>query len=101
MSNEFREFMIEWNLKFPIDRWYREKYKIPFMSDRHRESSFLNMRLEWEEEKLFHEIQNDEQPYEPNKGDFLKPRKTVMSSEERAELAREFLQKFKGKENEQ
>ena len=31
MGNE-RDFMIQWNLKFPLDRWYRKKYGIPFMS---------------------------------------------------------------------
>lgn len=91
MSNEFREFMIQWNLKFPIDRWYREKYKIPFMSQQHRESSFLNMRLEWEEDQLFHYFKETE-AYEPNKGDFLKA--VDLTPEERARKARESLQNF-------
>lgn len=91
-SNEYRDFMIEWNLKFPIDRWYREKYKIPFMSERHRESSFLNMRLEWEEDRLFNEAMEAERDYEPNKGNFL--RQVELTDEERARRAREFLQNF-------
>lgn len=91
MSNEYREFMVKWNLKFPIDRWYREKHKIPFMSKQHRESSFLNMRLEWEEDRLFKEI--DEDVYEPGKGDFLKGRKSSLTMDDRAAQARDFLQK--------
>lgn len=92
MSNEYREFMVKWNLKFPIDRWYREKHKIPFMSKQHRESSFLNMRLEWEEDRLFSEI--DEEVYEPGKGDFLKGRKRDLTMDDRAAQARDFLQKM-------
>lgn len=92
MSNEYREFMVKWNLKFPIDRWYREKHKIPFMSKQHRESSFLNMRLEWEEDRLFNEI--DEEVYEPSRGDFLKGRKRDLTMDDRAAQARDFLQKM-------
>ena len=92
MSNEYREFMVKWNLKFPIDRWYREKHKIPFMSKQHRESSFLNMRLEWEEDRLFNEI--DEEVYEPGRGDFLKGRKRDLTIDDRAAQARDFLQKM-------
>lgn len=92
MSNEYREFMVKWNLKFPIDRWYREKHKIPFMSKQHRESSFLNMRLEWEEDRLFSEI--DGEVYEPDKGDFLKGRKRDLTMDDRAAQARDFLQKM-------
>lgn len=92
MSNEYREFMVKWNLKFPIDRWYREKHKIPFMSKQHRESSFLNMRLEWEEDRLFKEI--DEEVYEPGKCDFLKGRKRDLTMDDRAAQARDFLQKM-------
>lgn len=92
MSNEYREFMVKWNLKFPIDRWYREKHKIPFMSKQHRESSFLNMRLEWEEDRLFNEI--DEEVYEPGRSDFLKGRKRDLTMDDRAAQARDFLQKM-------
>ena len=86
--------MVKWNLKFPIDRWYREKHKIPFMSKQHRESSFLNMRLEWEEDRLFTEI-DEGGKYEPDKGDFLRGRESDLTMNDRAAMARDFLQKMR------
>lgn len=75
MSGEHRDFMLKWNMKYPLDRWFREKYKIPFMSKQHRESYFLDIRREWEEDQLFNEIGREKGvPYKPNTGDFLKHR---------------------------
>lgn len=99
MLNEHREFMIQWNLKFPLDRWYRKKYGIPFMSKQHRESSFLDIRREWEEDRLYEELKNATE-YTPNTGDFLKKRESILSLDDRAAMAREFLSKFNKNKNE-
>lgn len=50
------------------------------------------MRLEWEEDRLFSEI--DGEVYEPGKGDFLKGRKRDLTMDDRAAQARDFLQKM-------
>lgn len=63
--------IIEWNNRFPIDRWWRKKYNIAFNSSTHRESSFLDQLLDYEEDKLFEEFFNKEK-YVPNSGDWIK-----------------------------
>lgn len=45
--------VVSWNNRFPLDRWWRMKHNIPFMSPDHRESSFIYQLLEFEEDKLF------------------------------------------------
>lgn len=70
--------MIRWNNKFPVDFWWRQKHKVPFLSKCHREQSFLNQLMEYQEELLFQERdkpQNDinsPENYIPNIGDFIK-----------------------------
>jgi len=68
---EVRDYVIEWDSRFPIDRWWRKKYNIAFNSPRHRESSFLDQLIEFEEDKLFKELEEGE-TYVPNTGDFLR-----------------------------
>ena len=52
--------VIDWNNKYPIDRWYRKKYNIPFGSESHRNSNFFDMVFEFEEDKLFKKSQKEE-----------------------------------------
>jgi hypothetical protein len=77
-TDDIRRFMIRWNNKFPVDRWWRQKHNIPFLSERHREQSFLSQVMEYEEELMFQERQekkediNSIENYIPNVGDFFK-----------------------------
>lgn len=50
--SSIREFIIKWDNQYPIDYWFRKKYKIAFNSEAHRNMSFIDMRIEYEEEKL-------------------------------------------------
>lgn len=55
-SNEgLKQFIIEWNNLFPLDRWWREKYKIPFGSSAHLEANQADILLEFIEAQLFEE----------------------------------------------
>lgn len=72
---ELRTFMIQWNNKFPIDRWWRKKHNISFLSLEHRECSFIAQLLEYQEDVLFAEASKEEKqddPYIPNMGEWLK-----------------------------
>ena len=42
-------FLSSWHL-FPIDYWWRKRYHIPFGSPQHREMSFIDMYIEFQEE---------------------------------------------------
>lgn len=69
-KKEIRDYVISWNIRFPVDRWWRKKYNIAYNSLGHRESNFLDQLIEWEEDKLFSEFEREE--YEPNTGNWLK-----------------------------
>lgn len=65
-----RNLVIDWNLRFPTDRIWREKHNIAFMSQQHRDSNFLDQLFELEEDKLFREL-GKESEYKPNIGEWL------------------------------
>lgn len=80
--SELVQNVINWDSRFPLDRWWRMKYNIPFMSPAHRESSFLFQLFEFEEEKLFVKVIEEESQkddYIPGIGEFLKSSPTLES----------------------
>ena len=86
--------VIEWNSKFPVDRWWRVKHKIPFMSPIHREANFIDMLFEFEEDNLFNGF--EENTYTPNSGKWLDTSKQTPEQKisSLAEEARRELSKF-------
>lgn len=54
--NIVMNFVNEWGKMFVIDYWWRKKYNIPFGSKQHREMSFIDMAIEYQEEKLVNSI---------------------------------------------
>ena len=87
---DIRSFIEDWNDRFPIDKWFRDKYNIPFGSKSHLDQSFLDMRLDFEEKRAdqireineFNEKSEDVIKYKPGYGDWLKeqPKYKEMSS---------------------
>lgn len=45
-----RDEIILWNHKYPIDLFWRRKYKVAFGSKEHLDMTFLDMRIDFEEE---------------------------------------------------
>jgi len=68
-ENYITDFVLQWSLKYPIDKWWRDKYKVSFNSPQHRVLSFIDLRFEYEEDLLFH---REERDYKPNTGNWLK-----------------------------
>lgn len=56
LTNNVRNFIQFWNDKFPIDYWWRKKYSVPFGSPQHREMNFIDMKIEFEEDKMLQRI---------------------------------------------
>lgn len=95
-SDNLKEFIIKWNIKFPIDRWFREKYKIPFNSSTHRQLCLIDIYAEYMEYYLFNympykrklEEKNKEQEsediYIKGEGNFMKPIKITQKDIDRA-----------------
>ena len=84
--------VIGWNKKFPLDRWWRNKHGVSFLSAAHREASFLSQLFEYEEDKLFlsvfNETRNDGKDinrYVPNVGDIFKEPATLKEFSAEAE----------------
>lgn len=60
MSNQtIRHFLVWWNSAFFIDFLYRKKFNIRFNSKEHRELSFIDMKIELEEDLMFKEFQEN------------------------------------------
>lgn len=57
LKNEIRNFILNWNNKYPIDLWWRKKHNIPFGSKIHKDISFLEMFIEYEEDFIMNEPQ--------------------------------------------
>jgi len=49
-SNDLKDFVYRWNVMFPADKWWREKYHIPFNSERHANICLLDQVIEYVEE---------------------------------------------------
>lgn len=53
MKNSIRQSVIVWNNRFPLDRWWRRKYNVSYLSQSHRESSFFSQYYEYHEDSFF------------------------------------------------
>lgn len=51
-----RNFLIEWNYLFPLDRWWREKHGVAFLSKKHKKITQLQITYEYLEEQMFDEF---------------------------------------------
>lgn len=88
-NDDIRDYIINWNIRFPVDRWWRKKYNIALNSVSHRESSFLDQLIEYEEDKFFNEFENQEE-YKPGIGDWLKSTQPKTVEESIEQLKDEF-----------
>lgn len=70
--------IISWNNRFPLDKWWRRKYHIPYLSSEHRKSTFYSQMFEYFEDKMLEEYINspekEEKEYIPMSGNWWKGR---------------------------
>jgi hypothetical protein len=52
LKNDVRNFILNGNSKYPIDLWWREKHNIPFGSKIHKDICFIDMMIEYEEDRM-------------------------------------------------
>lgn len=64
LRNDIHKFILDWNKKFPIDLWWRKKYSIPFGSKKHKNITFIEMFIDYEEDKLMNNLYNSDLPEE-------------------------------------
>lgn len=89
ISSDIRNYIVDWNIRFPIDRWWRKKYNIAFNSSAHRESNFLDQLIEFEEDKVFMEL-TEKDTYIPGQDDWLIPQKFESLADDIKSLREEF-----------
>lgn len=91
MDENIKDYILQWNFRFPYDRIWRKKYSLSFNSFGHRESNFLDQLFDIKEDELFEELQTREE-YKPNTGNWLKPQESDNKSleQEIEEFNKEF-----------
>jgi hypothetical protein len=52
-SKNLRDFVIKWNTKYPYDKWWREKYKVPFFSEKHLDADPIMIKFEYIEDLIY------------------------------------------------
>jgi len=66
-----RDFVVEWNHRFPMDLWWRRRHKVPFGSREHRDMGFLDILFDLQEEILVIEAAlAARSPYLPGSGEW-------------------------------
>ena len=73
-TNDIKDYIYGWNIRFPIDRWWRTKHKIPMFSEEHRASCFIDQLIEFHEDRIFMKLNEDngsKKKYHPGTGDWL------------------------------
>jgi len=67
------DFVRDWISQYPIDYWWRKKYSIAFGSQAHREANFIDMKIDFLEERAISKLEEDylnklklEQQYQKN-----------------------------------
>lgn len=67
LKQEVIAYIVNWNRLYPIDYWWRKKYKVPFGSDEHRQANFIQMYFDYEEERMMKKLMEN---YDETKEDF-------------------------------
>lgn len=73
---ELQDLIFKWNIDFPIDRWWRKSHSVAFNSKNHREMSFIDMFIEWQEELLYEQLSKEDRPYIRGSGNYIKVHET-------------------------
>lgn len=63
---QLRNEIVKWNNNFPLDYWWRKKYKIPFGSPDHKRMSFVDMYRDFLEDKMMLELNQPEESADLN-----------------------------------
>lgn len=57
-KSKIEKELLQWNITFPLDRWFREKYKIPLFSRQHLDTNPLDILAEYIEDEMFYDAKN-------------------------------------------
>jgi hypothetical protein len=60
MEANLRRYIIAWNNVFPLDKWWRDKYKVPYKSETHLEANQADILMEYMESCIYDEYYTGE-----------------------------------------
>jgi|SRR5690554_1333142 len=98
-KEELNKFITSWNIRYPYDKRWREKHKIPLFSLKHREMTLADILLEETEDRLYKEAREEylkrekqkeeagviplrDREYIPGSSNWLSPSEDNMTEEE-------------------
>lgn len=91
--NSIQKSIREWNLRYPLDKWYRDKFNIRYNSKEHVETDIIDIRIMFEEDVMYRKAlidasQSNKNTYLPGRGKWLKeqPKNNDPSKEEIIEI---------------
>lgn len=58
LDEKLIEEILEWNYKFPLDRWWREKHNVALFSKSHLSSNQINIAMEYIEDKIIGDVKD-------------------------------------------
>lgn len=58
------DFIRNWNEQYPLDRWWRKRYNIPFGSPEHLKTSFIDQVIEFGEDEYFEKLKAEKEAKE-------------------------------------
>lgn len=56
-KQEIRNSIVKWNNQYPLDYYWRKKYNIPFGSEEHKNITFLEQAIDYEEDVMIKEYE--------------------------------------------
>jgi hypothetical protein len=87
--SELDSLVLQWNLDFPIDRWWRKTHGVAFNSLGHREVTIIDMAFEFLEDELYKDTLRriraiEKDPYKLGTGNFLVKKEVVQDLSDEA-----------------
>ncbi len=78
-----------WNIQYPLDKWYRDKFNIRYNSPEHLAIDVVDIRAQYEEDHLYRKAlldiaRSEKSPYLPGRGQWLskQPESQEMSQQQ-------------------
>ena len=74
-SNQVRKFIVDWNLKYPVDLWWRQNRGVGFGSSEHDRMDLFDIRAQYEEAKWLEAVRkqasDNKKKYKPGTGNWI------------------------------
>lgn len=59
-KEKIETLVVDWLTRFPIDKWWREKYNVPFGSAQHRSMKYRDMVFEYVEHEMHEKYRKED-----------------------------------------